>query len=172
MWADIPIAAVPASSWGATSRLVCMQDPEIRKMAEQMAKDPSFQAITQQLTSMTGMGAAAADGQLPGAAARSMDGTNAAAPGAAAAAGLDPTQYMSAMQNVMQNPDFAKLAEDLGKKMFASDPNLANMVQTMQDPSVRENMENKMKTLKEDPELKDMIEELETGGPAAMMKCA
>lgn len=29
-----------------------------------------------------------------------------------------------------------------------------------------------MKALKEDPELKHIIEELETGGPAAMMKCA
>lgn len=32
-------------------------------------------------------------------------------------------------------------------------------------------MEDKMKTLKQDPELKHIIEELESGGPAAMMKC-
>ena len=41
----------------------------------------------------------------------------------------------------------------------------------MQDPGTRTQMETKMKTLKEDPELKHIIEELETGGPAAMMKC-
>ena len=33
------------------------------------------------------------------------------------------------MQNIMQNPDFAKMAEDLGKKMFENDPQLASMVQ-------------------------------------------
>lgn len=45
-------------------------------------------------------------------------------------------------------------------------------VQTMQDPGARTQMETKMKAMKEDPELKHIIEELETGGPAAMMKCA
>ena len=33
------------------------------------------------------------------------------------------------MQNIMQNPEFAKMAEDLGKKMFENDPQLASMVQ-------------------------------------------
>lgn len=36
---------------------------------------------------------------------------------------------VQAMQNIMQNPEFAKMAEDLGKKMFENDPQLASMVQ-------------------------------------------
>jgi hypothetical protein len=38
-------------------------------------------------------------------------------------------RVVQAMQNIMQNPEFAKMAEDLGKKMFENDPQLASMVQ-------------------------------------------
>lgn len=78
---------------------------------------------------------------------------------------------VQAMQGIMSNPDFAKMAEDIGKKMFESDPQLANMVKSMQDTDTRDRMQAKMEELKEDPELKSVIEELESGGPAAMMKC-
>jgi hypothetical protein len=50
------------------------------------------------------------------------------------------------------------------------DPGMASMMQTMHDPSYRSRIEGKMKDLKDDPELKDIMEELEKGGPAAMMK--
>lgn len=77
-----------------------------------------------------------------------------------------------AMQGIMSNPEFAKMAEDIGKKMFESDPQLANMVKSMQDTDTRDRMQAKMEELKEDPELKHVIEELESGGPSAMMKYA
>jgi hypothetical protein len=51
-----------------------------------------------------------------------------------------------------------------------ADPNMASMMKTMQDPSYKEKMEEAMKSMKDDPELKPMLEELETKGPAAMMK--
>lgn len=42
---------------------------------------------------------------------------------------------VQAMQNIMQNPEFAKMAEDLGKKMFENDPQLASMVQARLPPT-------------------------------------
>lgn len=45
------------------------------------------------------------------------------------------------------------------------------MMTGMQDPAYRETIESKLQGLKEDPELKAIMAEIETGGPAAMMKC-
>ena len=49
---------------------------------------------------------------------------------------------------------------------------MASMMQTMHDPTYRARLEAKMGALKEDPELADVMQQLESGGPAAMMKCA
>lgn len=50
------------------------------------------------------------------------------------------------------------------------DPQMAQMMQTMQDPEYKSKVEDALKSMKEDPELKPMLEELETAGPVAMMK--
>ncbi len=47
---------------------------------------------------------------------------------------------------------------------------MSQMMQTMHDPAYREKIEKKMADLKGDPELSDIMQELEGGGPAAMMK--
>ena len=47
---------------------------------------------------------------------------------------------------------------------------MSQMMQTMHDPTYREKIEEKMADLKGDPELSDIMQELEGGGPAAMMK--
>lgn len=44
------------------------------------------------------------------------------------------------------------------------------MMKTMQDPAYRTKVEDAMKRMKEDPELKPMLDELESQGPMAMMK--
>lgn len=49
---------------------------------------------------------------------------------------------------------------------------MSQMMQTMHDPVYREKIEKKMAGLKSDPELSNIMQELEGGGPAAMMKCA
>ena len=46
------------------------------------------------------------------------------------------------------------------------------MMKNMHDPHYRENLEDKLKDLKQDPELAPIMQEIEQGGPAAMMKCA
>ncbi|RVW48301.1 Ankyrin repeat domain-containing protein 2A [Vitis vinifera] len=58
---------------------------------------------------------------------------------------FDTQQYYSTMQQVMQNPQFMTMAERLGPA------------------------EERMARIKEDPSLKPILDEIETGGPAAMM---
>lgn len=41
----------------------------------------------------------------------------------------------------------------------------------MQDPAYRETVESKLQSMKDNPELAGILEEIEAGGPAAMMKC-
>lgn len=51
-----------------------------------------------------------------------------------------------------------------------SDPNMSKMMQAMQDPEYKNKVENAMKSLKDDPDMGGIFEELEKAGPAAMMK--
>lgn len=53
-----------------------------------------------------------------------------------------------------------------------SDPSMMQMMQGMQDPAYRQNVESRLQELKQDPELAGIMSEIESGGPAAMMKCA
>jgi hypothetical protein len=51
------------------------------------------------------------------------------------------------------------------------DPAMLQMMQGMQNPEYRQNIEARLAQLKQDPELASVMEEIEKGGPAAMMKC-
>ena len=50
-------------------------------------------------------------------------------------------------------------------------PEMMAMMSGMQDPTYREAIEGKLQNLKNDPELEKIMAEIESGGPAAMMKC-
>jgi hypothetical protein len=54
--------------------------------------------------------------------------------------------------------------------LLQSDPNMQRMMSTMQDPEYKTKVESALKGLKDDPEMGDILSELESGGPAAMMK--
>jgi hypothetical protein len=75
------------------------------------------------------------------------------------------------VQKVLSNPQFAKMAEQIGQQMLQSDPQMLAMLETMKDPEAQQKMKEKMESLKDDPEVGALITELETGGPAAMSKC-
>jgi hypothetical protein len=76
------------------------------------------------------------------------------------------------MQKVLSNPEFAKMAEQIGQQMLQTDPQMLAMLETMKDPQAQQKMKEKMESLKDDPEVGHLITELETGGPAAMSKWA
>lgn len=67
-------------------------------MAEQIAKDPAFSQMAEQLQKSM---------QMP-----SQDGSGPAMPQ------LDPQKYMSTMQQLLQNPQFVTMAERLGTALM------------------------------------------------------
>jgi dephospho-CoA kinase len=114
-------------------------------MAEQIAKDPAFNQMAQQLQrSVQTVG----DEGVPQ---------------------LDTNQYINAMQQVMQNPQFMTMAERLGNALM-QDPAMSGMLSNLTNPAHKEQLEQRMAQVREDPTLKPVLEEIESGGPAAMMK--
>eukprot|EP00238_Polyblepharides_amylifera_P008119 CAMPEP_0196585040 /NCGR_PEP_ID=MMETSP1081-20130531/49352_1 /TAXON_ID=36882 /ORGANISM="Pyramimonas amylifera, Strain CCMP720" /LENGTH=347 /DNA_ID=CAMNT_0041906457 /DNA_START=95 /DNA_END=1138 /DNA_ORIENTATION=+ len=151
------IPGMPPGAFDFSAMQNLLNDPSIRTMAEQISEDPAFAQLTQTLQATLG-------DQAGGAGA-----AGAAAEGAPGAPQMDPAQYMQAMQGVMQNPAFMNMAERLGQQLM-QDPSMANMFQGMASPSYREDMESKLKGLKDDPELAPILADIEKGGPATMMK--
>lgn len=134
-----------------------LNDPSIKSMAEQIAQDPAFAVMTKTLQeSMAGL--------------VTPDTTAVPPPEGAGGPAFDPSRYMDAMTSVLQNPQFMQMAEKLGQQIMQQDPMMAQMIQGMQNPAYRENIETKLKELKDDVELAPILEELEKDGPAAMMK--
>lgn len=47
---------------------------------------------------------------------------------------------------------------------------MSTMLESLSNPSQNDQLEERMARIKEDPSLKPILEEIESGGPAAMMK--
>ena len=127
-------------------------------MAEQIAKDPSFSEMAEQLqrTVAPSPASAASSASTP----RSPQEL---------AAGLDPQKYVSTMQQLMQNPQFVAMAERLGSALM-QDPAMSSVLGGLTDPSQKEQLQARVARMKDDPSLKPILDEIESGGPAAMMK--
>ena len=54
--------------------------------------------------------------------------------------------------------------------LLQSDPQMANFMNSMNNPNYRAGIEEKLQDLKQDPELAAIMKEIEEGGPAAMTK--
>ncbi|KAI8553849.1 hypothetical protein RHMOL_Rhmol05G0048000 [Rhododendron molle] len=140
-------AGFPANPFDFSAMSGLLNDPSIKELAEQIAKDPSFNQMAEQLQK-TFHGAGAAEDAIPQ---------------------FDTQQYYSTMQQVMQNPQFMTMAERLGNALM-QDPSMSSMLENLTNPSHKEQLEERMARVKEDPTLKPILEEIESGGPAAMMR--
>ena len=50
------------------------------------------------------------------------------------------------------------------------DTHMSSMLESFTNPAQKEQLEERMARIKEDPSLKPILDEIENGGPAAMMK--
>ncbi|WOL15909.1 hypothetical protein Cni_G24690 [Canna indica] len=142
---SIPPTDFPANPFDFSAMQDLLNDPTIKEMAEQIAKDPVFNQMAEQL--QKNVHTAGEEGVPP----------------------LDPQQYLSTMQQVMQNPQFMNMAERLGNAIM-QDPAMSTMLDSFTNPAQKEQIEERMTRIKDDPALKGILEEIENGGPSAMMK--
>ncbi|CAL9037841.1 unnamed protein product [Musa banksii] len=140
-----PATGFPTNPFDFSSMQNLLNDPTIKEMAEQIAQDPVFSQIAEQLQKSVH---SAGQEDVPS---------------------LDPQQYMSTIQQVMQNPQFTKMAEHLGNAIM-QDPVMSSVLENLSNPAQKEQMEERMAHMKEDPSLKAILEEIESGGPSTMMK--
>lgn len=136
---------IPPNPFDFSAMSGLLNDPSIKELAEQIAKDPSFNQMAEQL--QQSVQHAGQDG-IPQ---------------------LDTQQYFSTMQQVMQNPQFMTMAERLGNALM-QDPSMSSMLENLSNPANKEQLEERMANIREDASLKPILEEIESGGPAAMMK--
>ncbi|URE22968.1 ankyrin repeat domain-containing protein [Musa troglodytarum] len=140
-----PATGFPTNPFDFSAMQNLLNDPTIKEMAEQIAQDPVFSQMAEQLQKSVH---SAGQEDVPS---------------------LDPQQYMSTMQQVMQNPQFTKMAEHLGNAIM-QDPAISSVFENLSNPAQKEQMEERMAHMKEDPSLKAILEEIESGGPSTMMK--
>ncbi|KAF6134612.1 hypothetical protein GIB67_025727 [Kingdonia uniflora] len=140
-----PAAGFPPSAFDFSAMSGLLNDPSIKELAEQIAKDPAFNQMAEQL--QKNVPSAGEDG-FPQ---------------------FDTQQYLSTIQQVMQNPQFMTMAERLGNALI-QDPATSSMLENLTNPLHKEDLEERMARVKEDPSLKPILEEIESGGPAAMMR--
>ncbi|CAN8327781.1 unnamed protein product [Cochlearia groenlandica] len=151
-----PSSANPAlnfsNAFDFSSMASILNDPSIRELAEQIAKDPAFNQLAEQLQKS---GPPAAQGGGVG--------------GVGGFPNIDPQQYVSTMQQVMQNPEFQTMAERLGNALV-QDPQMSPFLDAFSNPETAEHFTERMARMKEDPALKPILDEIDAGGPSAMMK--
>uniref|UniRef100_A0ACD5WD43 Uncharacterized protein n=1 Tax=Avena sativa TaxID=4498 RepID=A0ACD5WD43_AVESA len=152
-----PRRAAPGSPFDFSTMMNLLNDPSIKEMAEQIAKDPSFSEMAEQLQRTVAPSPAASSASSAPRSPQEL------------AAALDPQKYVATMQQLMQNPQFVQMAERLGSALM-QDPAMSSVLGGLTDPAHKEQLQARVARMKDDPSLKPILDEIESGGPAAMMK--
>jgi hypothetical protein len=142
-----PGSAMPPNPFDFSNMAGLLNDPSIQELAQQIASDPSFNQMAEQFQKSF-QGGAGVEDEIPQ---------------------IDPQQYFSTMQQVMQNPQFMTMAERLGSALM-QDPSMSQMFESFSNPQQKDQIEAQMSRIKEDPTLKPILDDIESGGPAAMMR--
>ncbi|MCO5614062.1 hypothetical protein L7F22_068343 [Adiantum nelumboides] len=125
-----------------TSQLV---DPSIQELAKQIADDPAFKNMAEELQ----RGIQPGEQQtLPQ---------------------INTEEYFNTMQQVMDNPQFMNMAERLSSTLM-QDPASANILQNLRSVGQREQVESQWEQVQRNPSLRAIVEEIEREGPATVMK--
>ncbi|KAL9994370.1 putative STI1 domain-containing protein [Helianthus debilis subsp. tardiflorus] len=125
---------------------VWLHDPSIKDIAKQIEKDPSFNKMAEQFRQTFHGG----DDGVP-----QFD--------------IKQQYFSTTEQQFMQNPQLMKMAKSLGT-VIMQDPSMSQMLESLSNPAQKEQLEERMTRIKEDPSLKPILEEIESGGPTAMMR--
>ncbi|GAB4816755.1 hypothetical protein N2152v2_003801 [Parachlorella kessleri] len=142
-------------------------------MTQAIAQDPVFMDMAREM--QESMLAGGMGGLNLGEEGEREGGQEAPAPGGGMPPGMpqiDPNKYMEAMQRVMANPDFLQAAETLGRQLMtqAADPEMRVMMELFSNPANQELLKAKLEELKEDPELRPVMEDIEKNGQGAMAR--
>ncbi|KAG9130620.1 hypothetical protein Leryth_011868 [Lithospermum erythrorhizon] len=93
-------------------------------------------------------------------------------------------------EQIAKDPSFNQMAEQLQKNFqgapveegipqfdtqqyysqMQQDPSMSSMLENLANPAHKDQLEERMARVKEDPSLKPILDEIESGGPAAMMR--
>ncbi|KAK4485239.1 hypothetical protein RD792_007869 [Penstemon davidsonii] len=123
-----------------------INDPNIKELAKQILKDPSFCQKAKQLQK-----------------------TFQGAPAVECIPQFDPQQYYSAIQLIMPNPQFKTMVKRFVYALI-QDPSMSGMLKSLTNPANKDQLEKRMTRVKDDPSLKPIPEVIENRGPAAMMR--
>ncbi|MCO5570366.1 hypothetical protein L7F22_024086 [Adiantum nelumboides] len=122
-----------------------LNDPSIQELAKQIADDPAFKNMAEELQ----RGIQPGEQQtLPQ---------------------INTEEYFNTMQQVMDNPQFMNMAERLSSTLM-QDPASANILQNLRSVGLREQVESQWEQVQRNPSLRAIVEEIEREGPATVMK--
>ncbi|KAI5070559.1 hypothetical protein GOP47_0014902 [Adiantum capillus-veneris] len=122
-----------------------LNDPSIQELAKQIADDPAFRNMAEEL--QRGIQPGEQQG-LPQ---------------------INTEQYLNTMQQVMDNPQFMNMAERLSSTLM-QDPASASTLQNLRTSGQTELAEAQWEQVQSSPSLRAIVEEMEREGPATVMK--